>query len=167
MKKLLAICLSLVILAACAPTAFAMGDTSAGSGEVQIFAHRYSSYTITMPATINLEATNQGAVTIADANIETGYKVDVFVTNLNLEGAVTLTHTNGVGTMDVWLRNIEANCGASAETPLVSFRDTELENYGTATKYFELDYNSYGNAGYYYGTMTYSFSCNPYEQEQE
>ena len=66
--------------------------------------------------------------------------------------------------MDVWLRNVEANCGATRETPLVSFRDTELENFGTATKYFELDYQPFGNAGYYYGTMTYSFSCNPYEQ---
>lgn len=165
MKKLLAICLSLVLLATCAPTAFAMGDTSAGSGEVQITGHRYSSYTITMPATINLEMTNQGAVTITDANIESGYKVDVFVTNLNLEGAVSLTHTNGAATMDVWFRNIEANCGASTETPLVSFRDTELDPFGSLTKYFEMDTMSYGTAGYYYGTMTYSFSCNPYEQE--
>ena len=164
MKKLIAICLSLVLLATCAPTAFAMGDTSAGSGEVQLSAHRYSSYTITMPAAIDLEMTNRGEVTITDANIESGYKVDVFVTNLNSEGAVTLTNTNGVSTMDVWLRNVEANCGATRETPLVSFRDTELDYFGTATKYFELDYHSFGNAGYYYGTMTYSFSCNPYQE---
>ena len=117
-----------------------------------------------MPASINLEMTNQGEVTITDANIESGYKVDVFVTNLNSEGAVTLTNTNGVSTMDVWLLNVEANCGATRETPLVSFYDTELDFFGTATKYFELNYNSFGNAGYYYGTMTYSFSCNPYQE---
>ena len=165
MKKLIAICLSLILLATCAPTAFAMGDTSAGSGEVQLSAHRYSSYTITMPATIDLDMGNQGIVTITDANIESGYKVDVFVTNLNLEGAVSLVHTNGMATMDVWFRNIEENKGATAEVPLVSFRDTEVENYGTLTKYFEMDAMYYGTAGYYCGTMTYSFSCNPYEQE--
>ncbi len=76
-----------------------------------------------MPATIDIEMTNRGEVTITDANIESGYKVDVFVTNLNSEGAVTLINTNGVSTMDVWLRNVEANCGATRKTPLVSLCD--------------------------------------------
>lgn len=165
MKKLLAICLSLVLLATCAPTAFATGDTSAGSGEVQISAHRYSSYTITMPATINLETTNRGAVTITDANIETGYKVDVFVTNLNNEGALTLTHENGIYGTDCWFTNIEASAAVLSDTPLVSFYDAELDPFGTSTKYFEVHILPYGNAGYFSGTMTYSFSCNPYEQE--
>lgn len=164
MKKLIAICLSLVLFATCTTTAFAMEDTSAGSGEVQISAHIYSSYTITMPAMIDIEMGSQGAVTITDANIESGYKVDVFVTNADFEGDITLTHTNGVATIDCGLISAEDGGRVSEEKPLVSFRDTEVDSYGTLMKYFGLEVMPFGTAGYYYGTMTYSFSCNPYEQ---
>ena len=165
MKKLFAICLSLVLLATCTTTAFATEDTSAGSGQTQVTAYRYSNYTITMPATVGVETGNMGSVTISDACIESGYKVDVFITNLNIEGALTLTHENGIYGTDCWFTNIEANTGASSESPLVSFYDTDLDPFGTATKYFEVHIMPFGNAGYFSGTMNYSFSCSPYEQE--
>ena len=168
MKKILALCLTLVLLANCATTAFAAEDTCAGSGETEITAHIYSTYTITIPATIDLEAGTRGEVTITDANLESGYKVDVFATNFNNNGGITLTHRdNSMYEITCMLTNIEQNMCATAEVPLVSFYDTEVPTWGdTATKYFDIQVQNYGLAGHYSGTMTYSFSCNPYEQQQ-
>ena len=163
MRKILALCLSLVMLATCTTTAFAYEDSCAGSGETEILAHLYSTYSISIPATIDLTAGMTGEVTIIDANIEYGYKVDVYVTNLNQFGAVTLTHTSDSTSMiDCMLTNIEQNLCATSEVPLVTFFDSELTAFGTATKYFGLDVAPFGLAGQYTGTMTYSFSCSPY-----
>ena len=53
MKKILALCLSVVMLLSLSTTAFAaeMWDESAGSGETEVYAHIYSSYFISIPAT--------------------------------------------------------------------------------------------------------------------
>ncbi len=163
MKKLLALCLTIILLANCAITAFAYEDSCAGSGETEILAHLYSTYSISIPATIDLTTGTTGEVTIIDANIESGYKVDVFATNLNQSGAVSLTHiTDSTSKIDCILTNIELNMCASSEVPLVTFYDTEFTTYSTATKYFELLVAPFGLAGQYTGTMTYSFSCSPY-----
>ena len=166
MKKLLALCLTIVLIANCAITAFAAEDTCAGSGETEITAHIYSTYTITIPAAIDLEEGTLGEVTITNANLESGYKVDVFATNFNNNGGITLTHQKyDMYQITCILVNMERNMCATTEVPLVSFYDTELPNWGdTAIKYFDIQAENYGFAGYYYGTMTYSFSCNPYEQ---
>lgn len=163
MKKLLALCLSLVLLATCTTTAFAYEDSCAGSGETEILAHLYSTYSISIPATIDLTAGMTGEVTIIDANLESGYKVDVFVTNLNQSGAVTLTHINdSTSKIDCMLTNIEQNMCASSEVPLVTFYDTEFTTSNTATKYFDMQVAPFGLAGQYTGIMTYSFACSPY-----
>lgn len=166
MKKILALCLTLVLLMSCATTVFAVEDTCAGSGETEITAHVYSTYTISIPATIDLTEVVMGEVTIADANIESGYKVDVFATNLNNNGGITFTKIDdAMYEITCMLTNIEQNMCVTAEVPLVSFYDTELTTWGsTATKYFDIQVPDYARAGYYSGTMTYSFSCNPYEQ---
>lgn len=64
MKKIIALCMSIVMLLSLSTTAFAAEywDESAGSGESQVYAHIYSSYSISIPATIDLRNGEQGAV---------------------------------------------------------------------------------------------------------
>ena len=64
MKKILALCLSIVMLLSLSTTVFAAEywDESAGNGQTEIKAHIYSSYTITIPATIDLSNGEQGEV---------------------------------------------------------------------------------------------------------
>ena len=173
MKKILAICLSLALLATCVPTVFATEDTCAGTGEAEIRCCVYSSYTISMPALVDLGTqsysdlfsaqTVDEDVTIIDANIAPGYKVDVYVTNLNESGYIEMTNMlNPEYTGSCVLINLEEDAEVTASIPLVTFYDTELEYIGTLTKSFRTTMGSYSLAGDYTGTMTYSFSCNPY-----
>ena len=164
LKKILALCMAVMMIATCTTTAFAYEDSSAGSGETQILAHVYSSYLITIPATIDLSQTTSGEVTISEANIEDGYKVDVYITNLNQGGTLTLKNVSDDSfTIDCTFTNSEMDTAVFTDIPLVTFYDTELDvGYQTATKYFDIQVNASGIAGDYEGTMTYSFSCNPY-----
>lgn len=163
MKKILALCLTLVLLMSCATTVFAVEDTCAGSGETEISTHLYSTYNISIPAVIDLAAGEIGEVEITFANVESGYKVDVYATNLNENGGITLRLVDDdTYVVNCTLINLEQNACASADVPLVTFCDTELTSYGSAIKYFDIEVDSYGMAGIYSGTMTYSFSCNPY-----
>ena len=93
--------LSLTLLASLSTTAFAAEywDESAGSGKSEVYAHLYSSYTVTIPATIDLRNGEMGAVTVSDANIESGYSVKVYTINKNI--VVILSHT-----VDTILQNI-------------------------------------------------------------
>lgn len=156
MKKVISMFVALMLLMSVSVTAFAE-DMSAGTGEAQVYSHIYSSYSISIPATIDLRNGESGEVTIIDASIEDGYSVKVFATNLS-ENGIKLTHTDGMTTIDCVLMNIELNANASAEIPLTSFASTDIEN-GTATKYFSLQPDTYGKPGDYSGTLQYSFSC--------
>lgn len=167
MKKLLALCLTLVLLTNCAITAFATEDTCSGSGETEIFAHLYSSYSIVIPAAIDFGSSQeiQSEVMLINAYIESGYKVDVYATNFNQNGGITLTNVdNSMYEITCMLTNREKNTVASLEIPLVTFYDTDV-SFGTSTnKYYDLTIVHNGVPGQYVGTMTYSFSCSPYEQ---
>jgi len=158
MKKLLAICLTLVLVATMTVPVFAYD----GTGESQITAHIYSHYNITIPATINADMGN-GQVTITDASLEDGYKVDVFVVNADGNGAIVLTHENGTNTIECSFNNLALNRPAGDGVPLVSFLPNEISTEGNATKEFGISVMHYGKAGNYTGTMQYAFSCNPVE----
>lgn len=160
MKKLLALCLTLALLANCATTAFASEVPCSGSGEAEVTAHIYSGYLITIPATIDAN-TGTGEVTISQATLEEGYKVDVYVTNANDNGGITLTHTNGVDEILCVFQNTTLGTTVSSTVPLVTFYATELVDTSTATKSFGMELMLLSTPGQYSGTMTYSFSCDP------
>lgn len=163
MKKLLTVMLSMVILWIVCVTSYAAEpwDTSAGAGESQILTHVYSSYTITIPATINTNDGDQVPVTISNANLEDGYKVDVFVTNLE-NNQLSLHHASSqYDFINVGFVNTELDAMASDTTPLVTFHAAETTS-GDFSKYFAVQVDAFGAvAGNYSGTMTYSFSCTP------
>ena len=120
MKKILVLCLTLVLLANCATTVFAMESPCSGSGESEVTAHLYSTYSISIPATIDA---NMGTaeVTVSQANLEEGYAINVYISNLNEKGGITLTHTNGTDEILCMFQNTELNCAVDGNVPLVSF----------------------------------------------
>lgn len=169
MKKVLALVLSVLMIASFSTTAFAAEteDAYAGSGELQITGHVYSSYTISIPATINLSEGTICEVTANDAYIEEGYSLDVCVTNLNESGLITLKHvTNQYASTECSIVRY-TDSGEIAQTPydapLVSFVASDFPNGTSCVKYFGLEISQWGTPGDYTGTMTYSFSCNPIE----
>lgn len=162
MKKLLALCLPLVLLANCATTAFAMESPCSGSGESEVTAHLYSTYSISIPATIDANI-GTAEVIVTQANLEDGYAINVYISNLNENGGITLTHTNGVDEILCTFQNTELNCAVGGNVPLVSFDYNIFSGTNTASKTFGMELLALSQPGVYSGTMTYYFSCDPCE----
>lgn len=166
MKKILALCLSIVMLLSLSTTAFAAEywDESAGSGETEVYAHIYSSYTISIPATIDLRNGEQGAVTLTYANIEDGYEVNVYCTNIS-ENGIPLYHVDGTpGSITCVITDSENMYNYSSNDPIATFVQSDFAN-GEITKYFGMHLmDNIGKAGDYVGVMEYFFECSPIEE---
>lgn len=166
MKKILALCLSIIMLLSLSTTAFAAEywDESAGSGETTITGHIYSSYQITIPATISLDYEfTQCPVTISQSNIENGYAVNVYCTNL-VDSTIVLQREDGADSIRCYLTN-EDGYSISNDNPLiVSFVQSDITNGDSVTKYFTATYDKWGLPGDYSGVMQYSFDCSPIEE---
>lgn len=162
MRKFLSTVLVLILLASTSTTAFAADfeDESAGNGESEIYAHLYSSYQIFIPTTIDLRNGEQGAVTISDANIEAGYSVKVYCTNITDNGIRLYNVSNSSHSIICGIMDIYNNRSISESSmPLVTFSASEIDGE-SLTKYFGLEIiDTWGAAGDYVGTMQYSFSC--------
>ena len=165
MKKILALCLSIVMLLSVSTTAFAAEywDESAGSGETEVYAHIYSSYSISIPATIDLRNGEQGAVTLTEANIESGYEVNVYCTNIE-DGGIRLHHVDNENNgITVVLMTEDKLYNYTADTPIASFVQSEITSE-SLTKYFAMEImDKWNTAGDYVGVMEYSFECSPIE----
>lgn len=166
MKRIIAIVLSLVMVSAFSTTAFAaeMWDESAGEGETTITGHIYSSYQISIPATVTLDYYNtQCPVTLTQANIENGYAINVYCTNLT-DSAIRLQH------MSIPEEGIHCHLtrddgyGVTNDNPLlVSFTQSDITDSETV-KYFSMNYDKMGITGDYSGIMQYSFCCEPVQE---
>ncbi len=157
MKKIITICITLVMVISLAVPAFAYTDT----GEVEVTAHIYSVYDITIPATI--DASMGTAEVSVTGQIEDNYKVEVFVMNATENGGVPLTHTNGTDQLVCFFKNIELGANASDTVPLVTFYATEFVGTDTRVKSFNMEIMAIGKPGIYSGTMVYAFDCRPCE----
>ena len=142
MKKILALCLSFVLLFSLSTTAFAAEwwDESAGSGETTITGHIYSSYQISIPATIALE-----------------YEY----TQCPVDSSIVLQRGNGVESIRGYLTNSEGYSVSNDNPLIVSFQQSDITNGDSTTKYFTMTYDKMGLPGDYSGIMQYSFCCEP------
>ena len=102
-----------------------------------------------------------GTVTVSDANIESGYSVKVYCTNIS-ENGIRLYHTEDSNiSITCTLIDINNNCNYTGETPLATFTQSEFTDV-TLTKYFGLEImDRWSRAGDYVGTMQCSFECSP------
>lgn len=167
MKKILALCLSFVMLLSLSTTAFAaeQWDESAGNGEATITGHIYSRYEISIPATITLEYEyTQCPVTISQCNIENGYAVNVYCTNITNDNTIRLEHVSISGEgINCYLTN-SSGYAVGVDNPLLaSFQQSDITNGDSVTKYFTMSYDKWGMPGDYSGIMQYSFCCEPVE----
>lgn len=163
MKKYFSLILVVVVIIAMATTVFASEidpwDESAGSGEIQVTAHLYSHYQISIPATIDLSSGDQCFVTISNASLEDGYAVSVYCTNAEANGITLVNVTDPQSTITCSLLNSETGALCQASDPLVTFAASDINN-GSAEKYFRLEVmDKWMRAGDYAGTMQYQFCC--------
>jgi len=162
MKKILATLLTLSLLLTASTTAFAYDEsTFSGYGQTELTASAISTYTVTIPSTVNLTY-GQGEVTVTNADIADGYEIEVVASNLNSNGGIDMTHTTKEGvTTTCYLMTADGTSVTSENPVIVTIKDTQISN-GSAYTYFWGELPANAKAGTYTGTMTYNLYCSQY-----
>ena len=94
MKKILALIMVMILMFIPVAADEEIGDVfNDVYGESDVFCHVYSSYYVTIPTELTPEHP-EGEITISMNNIEEGYHVDLYATNLN-GSMVDLSSDNG------------------------------------------------------------------------
>lgn len=140
MKKIISIIIAVVaVFSLTTTTAFAYTDGTALS--VDITAHQYSSFEITIPSSVNLNTTNGNIdIEVTQINLEPNTELGVYLRNKD----VTLTHAVTNETASLNFYNTNGDLTNDIATPLATFTDI-----GNATIKAKLDENA--KAGDYTG----------------
>jgi len=137
MKKVISLVLAFVMAMAITTTVFAEGDNTQEYhmwGESTVTGRVYSSCVITIPETIDFGETSEWSIGITQADIEAGYAVNIYIVNLNENGAITLEQDNGDFTADLYLGRNGQNTYVSNENNLLAtFRDTDISAISRST----------------------------------
>lgn len=139
MKKIIAMVLSVVaIFAVNATTVFAAETEIIKS--VELSTHAYSTFTVTIPEQVDLDATNGSIDISVDAiNLEPDYQLGFFTNN---SGSVVQMKRSDDVTANLYLFNVDGEKITNTSEPLAVFTDigsasikTELEDNAPAGEY--------------------------------
>ena len=163
MKKVLCVLMCAVLLLAMPMTAFAADTPYSGQGSSTITYKSYSTCTVSIPETIEITGAPTEIV-VTNPNIETGYCINVYVTNLNNENGIYLYH-------DEFGESITQTCvftnntiggAVSQDNPLLA----TIEGSGDLADVLYGDFTASimaidAKAGSYTGTMQYEIKIEP------
>ncbi len=166
MKRFISIVLAMLIMfvpvTAFAGTMENAMSNPAGTGEATIRDHIYSTYTIQIPETIEIDELNDTFnVGLTNDNIEDGYSVEVWITNLDENGAITLTNARDNSTETATISKDIGNGNEQTvnnSEALAYFHHDNVNSSQTQTARINITERG-TTAGYYEGTITYCYAC--------
>lgn len=163
MKKIITFVLCAILTVSLSTTAFAADMPFMGEGTSTLTYKSYSSCIVTIPETIQITGQSTEII-ISNPNIESGYCVNVYVTNLSDENGIILNHDvyGEATTICAMLTNDSKNSAVDISNPLLaSIEGSDIVTdilYGSFTvSAMGMDYR----AGSYTGTMKYEFRIEP------
>lgn len=162
MKKFLSIFTMLAVLMTTTPALASdmLVNTSQGDfiGQTDISYRVYSSYYVSIPTSINADDT-YGEISVSMANVESGYHVSVYITNLTETGKITVTSESGnTGYLQVTRDNGLYNVGTDGL--VTEFYQSDYTDGGIATT--NIGFDSAGELmkpGLYNGTVCFRIEC--------
>ena len=165
-RKLVAIVSSIALLFTFTPpTAFAQegfvdSSMDAFYGDTEVSYRVYSSFYVTIPASISMDNPT-GVISVTMDNIESGYHVSVYATNLDAEGKFEVVSNNGdTGKMFVTKDNGASTIDASGFIESF-YPDRFIEGEGAlATTYIQVTPDGQAfKPGTYTGTLSFRIAC--------
>lgn len=166
MRKLLTLILIVAVATITSPASILAEDYSeyvestSGNfeGQTAVDYHVYSSYSVTIPTSIS-EYESSGTVSVTMGNIESGYHVEVYITNLDSDGGLAVTSDSGnTGTLSVLY---DSGLRTADSTGLIgSFYPADYNYEGSASTDISFDKGaSTLKAGTYHGTVCFRVEC--------
>ena len=164
MKKILCMLMCAALLLAVPMTAFAADTPYSGQGTSTLTYKSYSSCTVSIPETIEVSSMETPVeIVVTNPNIETGYCVNIYVTNLSEHGYIPLCHDEfgEMVAIECMFTNLEKQSVVYSGTPLASIQGSSISSdvfYGQfAVSVMSMD----ARAGSYTGTMQYEIKIEP------
>lgn len=140
------------------------GSNEYGTGQIEVTHRAYSSFQLEIPLYADSVMTN--TITAYYPNLEEGYQIEIYVTNLNEDGTLNMTHSSGeVSTMVLY--NAKDGLHLSYQNPLLaSFAIEDFNDTYSASSDFYIQHGENFNmkAGTHTGVICYRIECNPISQ---
>lgn len=158
----LSICVLMAMPVSAAETYGYMGETEQyGSGQIEFTHHSYSTFQLEIPLYADTSMANY--IYASNPNLEDGYQIEIYVTNLNEDGTISMMHSSGeVAGMQLY--NESDVLFLSYQNPLLAtFAADDFDDTLTAESIFWIQGGDAYNmrAGDYTGTICYRIECNP------
>lgn len=171
MKKIFSVLIALAIVFSMTVPAMAaesygyMGDGEPyGSGQIEVTHHSYSTFQLDIP--LYADSSMPNYITAYNPNLEDGYQIEIYVTNLNEDGTIDMIHTSGAVSQMV-LYNESDGLQLTYNNPLLAtFTIEDFDDTNTAVSSFWIQGGDHFNmkAGTHTSTICYRIQCNPINQ---
>ena len=163
MKKIICTVLCVALALATSITSFAEERPYYSPNDTVVTKTIYSRCNICIPETINIERQSILYIEFTEAEIIEGEKVRVKVTNLNENGAITLSNPNSETQMDVYILDSSLNT-ITADNPYIAILYSSYfasSKTGNVSCTLSTEAYSTADVGVYSGTIQYEVSISP------